>query len=89
MIQADPDQAEVLIKGTEYLRCELREAGRREMITKLSDFLRRRSKIALIERRDTIRSSAGLLEACQILFGDLANEKLEEYFQETNPENID
>jgi len=89
MIQADPDQAEVLITGTEYLRCELREAARREMITKLSDFLRRRSKIALIERRDTIRSSAGLLEACQILFGDQANEKLEEYFQETNPDVID
>ncbi|MFT5698667.1 MAG: glycerol-3-phosphate dehydrogenase [Desulforhopalus sp.] len=88
MIQADPDQAEVLIKGTEYLRCELREAARREMITKLSDFLRRRSKIALIEHRETIRSSAGLLEACQILFGDEANEKLEEYFIETDPQNI-
>ena len=88
MIQADPDQAEVLIKGTEYLRCELREAARREMITKLSDFLRRRSKIALIEHRDTIRSSAGLLEACQILFGTEAQEKLEEYFEETEPKNI-
>lgn len=88
MIQADPDQAEVLIKGTEYLRCELREAGRREMITKLSDFLRRRSKIALIEQRETIQASAGLLEACQILFGDKADEKFKEYFAETDPENI-
>jgi len=88
MIQADPSQAEVLIKGTEYLRCELRQAGRREMITKLSDFLRRRSKIALIEHRETIRSSAGLLEACEILFGDQAHEKLEEYFEETKQENI-
>ncbi|BHH83095.1 FAD-dependent oxidoreductase [Desulforhopalus sp. 52FAK] len=88
MIQADPTQAEVLIKGTEYLRCELRQAARREMITKLSDFLRRRSKIALIEHRDTIYSSAGLLEACQILFGDQAQEKLEEYFEETKVENV-
>ena len=88
MIREDPEQAEVLIKGTEYLRCELREAARREMITKLSDFLRRRSKIALIERRETIRSSAGLLEACHILFGDEADEKFEEYFKETNPETI-
>lgn len=87
MIQADPDQAEVLIKGTEYLRCELKEAARREMITKLADFLRRRSKIALIEHRDTIRSSAGLLEACEILFGSQAQEKLEEYFEETDPNN--
>lgn len=88
MIQADPEQAEVLIKGTEYLRCELRETARREMITKLSDFLRRRSKIALIERRETIRTSAGLLEACRILFGEEADEKLEEYFRETADENI-
>lgn len=83
MIQEDPTQAEVLIKGTEYIRCELRETSKREMVTKLSDFLRRRSKIALIEHRDTIRNSAGLLEACQILFGDQAEEKLEAYFQET------
>jgi glycerol-3-phosphate dehydrogenase len=88
MIQADPRQAEVLIKGTEYLRCELREAAQREMVTKLSDFLRRRSKIALIEHRETIRQSAGLLEACQILFGEEAGAKLQEYFEETAPENI-
>lgn len=88
MIQADPKQAEVLIKGTEYLRCELQEAAQREMVTKLSDFLRRRSKIAQIEHRQTIRQSEGLLEACQILFGPEANDKLEEYFIETAPENI-
>jgi glycerol-3-phosphate dehydrogenase len=83
MIQEDPGQAEVLIKGTEYIRCELQEASEREMVTKLSDFLRRRSKIALIEHRDTIRNSDGLQEACRILFGDQAEEKLEEYFKET------
>ena len=53
------------------------------MVTKLSDFLRRRSKIAQIEHRDTIRNSDGLQEACRILFGDQAEEKLEEYFKET------
>jgi glycerol-3-phosphate dehydrogenase len=79
-IQENPEQAEVLIKGTEYTRCELYEAARREMITKLEDFLRRRSKIALIERTETIRNSAGLKEACRILFGDEAEAKIEEYF---------
>ena len=83
MIQEDPGQAKVLIKGTEYIRCELMEASEREMVTKLSDFLRRRSKIALIEHRDTIRNSDGLQEACRILFGDQAEEKLEEYFKDT------
>jgi glycerol-3-phosphate dehydrogenase len=79
-IREDPRQAEVLIKGTEYLRCEVAQAARREMITKLEDFLRRRSKIALVERRDDIRTSPGLAEACDLLFGDQAAEKLEEYF---------
>jgi glycerol-3-phosphate dehydrogenase len=79
-IREDPRQAEVLIKGTEYLRCEVAQAARREMITKLEDFLRRRSKIALVERHEDIRRSPGLTEACEILFGDAAADKLAEYF---------
>jgi glycerol-3-phosphate dehydrogenase len=79
-IQEDPAQAEVLIKGTEYIRCELKEAAHREMVTKLEDFLRRRSKIALVETTETIRNSPGLIEACRILFGEEAEEKLAEYF---------
>jgi glycerol-3-phosphate dehydrogenase len=47
-IREDPRQAEVLIKGTDYLRCEIQLAKRQEMIVKLEDFLRRRSKIALV-----------------------------------------
>ncbi|MCP4295586.1 MAG: hypothetical protein GY786_08270 [Proteobacteria bacterium] len=79
-IQENPLQAEVLRKGTEYIRCELQEAAGREMVTKLEDFLRRRSKIALIEREETIKSSKGLMEACQILFKDEAEMKMKEYF---------
>ena len=39
------------------------------MMTKLEDFLCRRFKISLVSRQDTIKNSAGLLEACDILFG--------------------
>jgi glycerol-3-phosphate dehydrogenase len=80
-IREDPRQAEVLIKGTEYLRCEVAQAARREMITKLEDFLRRRSKIALVERTQDIARSPGLAEACELLFGDQAAAKLAEYFE--------
>ncbi|WP_052384055.1 glycerol-3-phosphate dehydrogenase/oxidase [Litchfieldella xinjiangensis] len=79
-IREDPRQAEVMIEGTEYLRCEIRQAERREMITQLDDFLRRRSKISLVLKREEIRQSPGLSEACRVLFGDQAEEKLEEYF---------
>jgi glycerol-3-phosphate dehydrogenase len=79
-IREDPRQAEVLIEGTEYLRCELRHAQRREMVTRLEDFLRRRSKIALVVDEVAIRDSPGLREACAILFGDQAEARYEEYF---------
>jgi glycerol-3-phosphate dehydrogenase len=81
-IRADPSMAEALIEGTEYIRGELYHAARREMITKLEDFLRRRSKIALIARRETMRNAPGLFEACRILFGDQAEAKFMEYFHE-------
>ena len=74
----------MLIKGTDYIRCELRLAKRQEMITKLDDLLRRRSKIALVVRREDIRKAPGLMEACEILFGDQARAKFDEYFAE-NP----
>ncbi len=87
-IRADPGMAEVLIRGTEYIRGELYHAARREMITKLDDFLRRRSKIALIARKETIRTAPGLFEACRILFGAEAEAKFEEYFDALPSEEL-
>lgn len=83
-IREDSREAEVLIKGTEYIRCELRQASKHEMIVKLDDFLRRRSKIALVERPEVIRNAAGLTEACQILFGAQAQQRIDEYFGTQN-----
>ena len=82
-IRQDPEMAEVLIRGTEYIRAEIHHAARREMIVKLEDFVRRRSKIALIERTEEIRQAPGLLEACRILFGDEAEERVDEYLART------
>jgi glycerol-3-phosphate dehydrogenase len=81
-IRQDPDMGEVLILGTEYIRAELHHAARREMVTKLEDFLRRRSKIALIARKRDIAAAPGLLEACEILFGDEAKQRFDEYFED-------
>jgi glycerol-3-phosphate dehydrogenase len=79
-IRADPTMGEVLIEGAEYLRCEIRLAARCEMIVKLDDFLRRRSKIALVISQDDLRDAPGLREACSMLFGDAADARYEEYF---------
>jgi glycerol-3-phosphate dehydrogenase len=79
-IRRDPRMAEVIIETSEYLRCELDEAARREMVVTLEDFLRRRSKIAEVVRREDIRRAAGLRVACAILFGDEAEARRAEYF---------
>ncbi len=80
-IREDPDSAKLLIENAEYLRCEIEQAARREMITKLDDFLRRRSKISLVVRREDIINAPGLKEACEIFFGDQAEAKLQEYIE--------
>jgi glycerol-3-phosphate dehydrogenase len=84
-IRADPRKGEVLIEGAEYLRCEIELAARREMITLLDDFLRRRSKIALVIRASDLAAAPGLVEACRILFGDAADERLAEYLRAHGP----
>jgi alpha-glycerophosphate oxidase/glycerol-3-phosphate dehydrogenase len=51
------------------------------MVAKLDDFLRQRSKIEQVMSRDDIIQAPGLKEACRILFGDQADEKLSEYIE--------
>jgi len=79
-IREDPSMGEVLIEGAEYLRCEIRLAARCEMIVTLDDFLRRRSKIALVISRGDLHDAPGLREACRLLFGDAADARYDEYF---------
>ncbi len=83
-IRRDPAEAELLIENAEYLRCEIRHAAEREMITRLDDFLRRRSKIAQVVSTEIIVNSPGLRDACHILFGDMAEQKLAEYIKHTS-----
>ncbi len=84
-IRTNPRMADVIIETSEYLRAELDEAARREMVVKLEDFLVRRSKIALVVRRGDLVRAPGLREACRILFGEQADAKLSEYFEPHAP----
>jgi glycerol-3-phosphate dehydrogenase len=78
-IREDRSSADVLIERAEYLRCEIELAAEKEMVVKLEDFLRRRSKIALVIRREDLERSAGLVEACRLLFGAGADRALAEW----------
>jgi glycerol-3-phosphate dehydrogenase len=79
-IRCDARMGEVLIEGSEYLRCELEHTARREMVVRLDDFLRRRSKVALVMGVETLREAPGLREACAILFGERAEDEAQAYF---------
>jgi alpha-glycerophosphate oxidase/glycerol-3-phosphate dehydrogenase len=81
-IRENPKKGELLIENSEYLRVEIEHAAQREMVTKLDDFLRRRSKISLVLTQQEILADPGLTEACHILFGDQAEEKLAEYIND-------
>ena len=81
-IKKDPKMAEPIIEGTDYIKCELAEAAESEMIVTLEDFLRRRSKLALVVQHEDLKKSQGLREACKILFDEDASERWEEYFDE-------
>ncbi len=76
----NPKTAEPLIEGTDYLKCELTEASLNEMIINLDDFLKRRSRIAIVTSRKELKNSDNLKEACKILFKEKAEEKWNEYF---------
>ncbi len=78
-IRRDPSKAQRLMKNAEYLRCEIEYTAQHEMITKLEDFMRRRSKISQVVRHEDIIDAPGLKEACKIFFGDDAEAKLQEY----------
>ena len=66
-IEADPSLAEPVLPETDLLRAELDLFRRREMIVTPDDFLRRRTKLALIHRADALSRSAGLAEAWKVL----------------------
>ncbi len=84
-IRLDPSMGTDIMKNADYLRVELHVAAGTEMITRLEDFLRRRSKITQVVASDDVRNAEGIREVAEMLFGDEADRRLEEYFGEIPP----
>jgi glycerol-3-phosphate dehydrogenase len=78
-IRDDHSMAADVMDSADYIRAELHNAAEHEMIVRLDDFMRRRSKIDLVVHDDAIRNSPGLAEVAEILFGDAAERRLGEY----------
>ena len=81
-IRNDPSMANDVMESADYLRVELHNAADHEMIVKLEDFMRRRSKIDLVVADDEFVGSDGLAEISQLLFGDDGERKLDEFYRE-------
>ena len=79
-IRSDRSLGEDIMDSADYLRAELHHTAEHEMVTRLDDFLRRRSKIAQVVYDDDIRTSRGLDEVADVLFGAQAGAKLTEYY---------
>lgn len=81
-IRDDSSMATDVMESADYLRVELHNAADHEMIVKLDDFMRRRSKIDLVVADDEFVGSDGLAEISQLLFGGDGERKLDEFYQE-------
>lgn len=79
-IANDPSSSEIILPDAAYLTCEVELAEKTEMIVTLDDFLRRRSKIAMVLDKATLHQNDKLLPICKILFKEQAQLKLEQYY---------
>jgi len=81
-IEQAPTKAGPVIEGAALFRCELVHLAEKEMLTSLEDLFHRRTKIGLVVPRDQLKASEGTMELCHIVFGKLAQEQFDAYFNE-------
>ena len=66
-VKEDPAQGQPILKGTDLLRGEIRLMAEREMITRLDDLLRRRTKLSQVIHRDELGGDPGMAEVVSTL----------------------
>lgn len=79
-IRQDPAMGEDIMESADYLRVELHHTAQNEMVVRLEDFLRRRSKISQVVPTHQIDGTPGLEEVAEVLFGHQAQERLDQYY---------
>ena len=67
-IAEDPKELTPVLQCANYLLCEVHYAAEHESIVELSDFLRRRGKLSLVVRHDTLINDPGFSNLVNILF---------------------
>jgi len=80
--------AELVIRPAKICRAELELIRNQEMVVTLEDFLRRRTLLAQTHGLSELASMPGIRAACEVLFGNQAEQRYEEYFQMHPPIEI-
>ncbi len=78
-IAADPRAGEPVLPGVADLRCEAALAARSEMVTRLDDYLRRRTKLTMTVGKEALLASPALPALAAVLFGDDAFDRVREF----------
>lgn len=81
-LRDDPSMADDVIEGADYVRVELFYAAKTEMILQTRRFPAPAQQISLVLDHDEVRDADGIHEACELLFGDDAQRRFDEYFTE-------
>jgi glycerol-3-phosphate dehydrogenase len=78
-IKRDPKKANIALQHTEFTWAEIDWVADNEMIVNLEDLLRRRSKASLVIRKEDLDSAVGLEAVSERLFGEYAQQKVDEF----------
>ncbi|MEL0657724.1 FAD-dependent oxidoreductase [Psychromonas arctica] len=83
-IKQNPAKANLALEHTEFTWAEIDWVAENEMIVNLDDLLRRRSKATLVIRKELLDNAEGLEAISKRLFGDDAQQKMDEFRGRTN-----
>ena len=83
-IKQNPAKANLALEHTEFTWAEIDWVAENEMIVNLDDLLRRRSKATLVIRKELLDNAEGLEAVSKRLFGDDAQQKMDEFRARTN-----
>jgi len=78
-LERDPAARQPALPGAPDLRCEVAYAGRKEMVTTLDDYLRRRTRLLQTRGRDALLAEPALRDVAALLFGADAEARLAEF----------
>lgn len=84
IMSTDPAMAEVVFEGDDLVAAEVVFAADNEMVTKLEDFLRRRTALTLVLGEEALVDAPGLRFVARLLFGADGDCKLADYVESTS-----